>query len=184
MKIYFIRHSEVIRRYQNCYNGHIDIPLSQKGKADAKEVAKKLQNIHFDKAFCSDLLRCRQSIEAFELSCEIIYTDRLREKSWGVHEGKSFDELVAMGLRYTTFQNWIEQLGGEPLESYKSRLEEYFYTVLLKQQANNILVVTHAGVIKMLISIVHGLTLDETFAISLPYSGWLVYDTEVGRFMI
>ena len=184
MRLYFVRHSEVIEEYQGRYNGHIDIPLSQKGKEDAKKLAKKLSHIKFDGAFCSDLLRARETIEPFELECEVIYTDRLREKSWGRHEGMSFEEIVSEGLEYKTFEQWIADLDGERLESYAARLSEYFNEVLLKQNADNILIVTHAGVIKMLVSLSEGLSLDETFSISLPYSGYIVYDTNLKRFLI
>lgn len=184
MRLYFIRHSEVITEYQGSYNGHIDIPLSKKGKRDAKELAKKLSDIHFDKAFCSDLLRAKQTIEAFDLECEIVYTDRLREKSWGRHEGKSFEEIVSEGLEYRNFQQWINDLDGEKLESYAKRLQEYFENVLLQQDGANILIVTHAGVVKMLISLYEKMSLDETFSISLPYSGYVIYDVDGRKFQI
>ena len=184
MKIYFVRHSEVIEEYQGCYNGHIDIPLSKKGREDAKELARELSHIKFDKAFCSDLLRARETIEPFELECEVIYTERLREKSWGRHEGMRFEEIIQEGLEYKSFEQWINDLDGESLESYAERLLEYFNNILLEQEAENILVVTHAGVIKMLIALIEGMSLDKTFAISLPYSGSVVYDTLQKRFLI
>ncbi len=184
MKLYFVRHSEVIEEYQGKYNGHIDIPLSAKGKEDAKELAKKLSHIRFDKAFCSDLLRARQTIEAFELNCEIIYTSSLREKSWGRHEGKSFDEITAEGIVYENFEQWIAALGGETLEVYRRKLHTYFNDVLLAQKGENILVVTHAGVVKMLVSLLEGLTLEETFSIPLPYSGYLCYESSKKGFLL
>lgn len=184
MRIYFVRHAEVIEEYQGRYNGHIDIPLSDKGKADAKELAKKLSYIRFDKAFCSDLLRARQTIEAFDLDCEVVYTDRLREKSWGRHEGMSFDEITKEGLEYRNFEQWIEDLDGEPLQEYAARIWEYFETVLLKEKGENILVVTHAGVIKMLVSLNEKMSLEETFGISLSYGGYLVYEVKERRFIL
>ena len=183
MIVYFVRHSEVIEPYQGKYNGHIDIELSKKGKEDAKKLAKKLKDINFDMVFCSDLLRTRQTLEAFDLDLEVIYTKNLREKSWGVHEGKSFEEIQKEGITYTTFEKWIEDLDGEKLESYTKRVWDYFKNVILKQDAKNILVITHAGVIKTLISKEKNMSLDETFAISLPYSGYIIYDTQKG-FMV
>ena len=184
MRLYFVRHSEVIEAYQGRYNGHIDIPLSSKGREDAKKLAKKLSHIKFDRAFCSDLLRARETIAAFELDCEVVYTDRLREKSWGRHEGMSFEEITKEGIEYKGFEQWIAALDGERLESYAARLQAYFKEVLLGQNGENVLVVTHAGVIKMLISLSEGISLDETFAISLPYGGFIVYDTKQNGFVL
>ena len=184
MLLYFVRHCEVVAEFQNKYNGHIDIPLSAKGREDAVKLAEELSTIRFDKAFCSDLLRAKQTIEAFDLSCEIVYTRRLREKSWGRHEGMGFEEITALGIRYETFEQWISSLDGESIESYAKRLSEYFYTVLLKQNGKNLLVVTHAGVIKMLLSIVEKIDLNEAFTIPLPYSGYIVFDSSKKRFMV
>ena len=182
MKLYFVRHCEVVERYHGRYNGHLDIPLSQKGKADAKLLAQKLSCVDFDRAFCSDLLRAKQTIEPFKLRCEIIYTERLREKSWGRHEGKSFAEITKEGLKYTTFTKWINDLDGENFHHYAQRLLEYFQNVLLKQKGENILVVTHAGVIKTLISLLNKIDLEESFSTPLPYGSYVCYHNE--RFIL
>ncbi len=181
MKIYFVRHSEVIEPYQGCYNGHIDIPLSQKGKEDAKKLAQHLGSIPFEKVFCSDLRRCKETLEAFmPLKAHVVYTPRLREKSWGRHEGKRFEEIEAEGIVYESFSQWINALDGEDVSHYMNRLWEYFQDEILTQKARNILVVTHAGVIKSLIARHEGMGLDETFGIALPYSGYVVYDKKDG----
>lgn len=172
-----MRHSEVIHKYQGKYNGHIDIALSDKGKNDAKELAKKLQNIKFDKIYCSDLLRAKQTLTAFNLSLEPICIDKLREKSWGKHEGKSFEEIEAEGLKYENFKQWISVLDGEDIEEYRARIKEYFYETIFKQKVQNILVVTHSGVIKTLLSITKNISLEEAFAIDLPYSSYITLDT-------
>ncbi len=180
MQIYFVRHSEVVKEYQGCYNGHIDIPLSSKGRVNAKELAKKLSHVKFDKAFCSDLLRARETIEPFELDCEIIYTERLREKSWGRHEGMSFEEITQEGLKYCNFEQWINALDGERFESYVKSVYEYFTNVILKQDAKNILVVTHSGVIKTLIALKKEIDIAKAFGIALPYGDYIRYDSELG----
>jgi len=177
VKITLVRHSEVIKEYQGKYNGHIDISLSEKGKRDAKEVAKKLQNIWFDKIYCSDLVRARETLTAFNYVCEPIYTKELREKSWGKHEGKSFDEIQAEGIEYINFEQWISALDGESIEIYTKRIKSYFYKTILKQDVKHILVVTHSGVIKTLLSIVNNKSLEEAFSIDLPYSAHITLDT-------
>jgi len=173
MKIYFVRHAEVIEKYQGKYNGHIDIPLSQKGKKDAALLGKKLNKIVFDKVYCSDLLRARETLHAMQIDAPIVYTTALREKFWGESEGKSFEELQALGKKYTTFLDWIKQLGGE-------RIWRFFQEEILTQNAMNILVVTHAGVIKSFIALEKKITLEESFSYSLEYNSFVVYDTDKG----
>ena len=172
MKITLVRHSEVIKEYQGKYNGHIDISLSVKGQEDAKELAKKLQNIEFDKIYCSDLLRARETLNVFNHTPTPIYTKELREKSWGRHEGKSFDEIQKEGIEYKNFEQWISTLDGENFKEYSKKIENYFKDVIFKQKEENILVVTHSGVIKTLISILEEISLEKAFSISLPYASY------------
>jgi len=178
MRVTLVRHAEVQENYIGKYNGHIDIPLSKNGKNQAKEVAQKLSHVKFDKIYCSDLIRAKQTLEAFEIETDPIYTDKLREKSWGKHEGKSFQEIQEEGIEYIDFEQWLLALDGEDLNSYKERVREYFYETIFKDDCQNILVVTHSGVIKTMLGIVKDLSLEETFSIELPYSAFITIDID------
>jgi len=173
MQIILVRHAEVVKEYKHKYNGHIDIPLSLKGKQQAKNLALKLQNINFDKIYCSDLKRAKETLHIFNLKKETIYTQELREKSWGIHEGKSFEEIEESGIQYSNFNQWINDLDGENLQFYIQRVEKYFKTTVFQQNVQSILVVTHAGVIKTLLSILNNISLEEAFSIELPYSSYI-----------
>ena len=172
MKIILVRHAEVIKEYQGKYNGHIDVSLSQNGIKQAKELAVKLQDINFDKIYCSDLLRAKQTLDQFNYDLEPIFSENLREKSWGIHEGKSFSEIESMGIKYKNFEQWISTLDGENFKEYSKKIENYFKDVIFKQKEENILVVTHSGVIKTLISILEEISLEKAFSISLPYASY------------
>ncbi len=176
MKITLVRHAEVIEPYQGKYNGHIDIPLSQNGKKQAQELANSLQNEKFDKIYCSDLLRTRETLEAFKLNQETVFSDKLREKSWGKHEGKSFEEILSQGIKYHNFEQWLSHLDGEDISSYRVKVKEYFYEVILQDESKNILIITHSGFIKTLISVVKNISLERAFSTSLPYSSLITFD--------
>ncbi len=173
MRVTLVRHAEVIEEYKGKYNGYIDISLSKNGRNQAKELAQKLQNVKFDKIYCSDLLRAKETLEAFEYEIEPIFSSKLREKSWGRHEGKSFTEIESEGILYENFEQWINALDGEDVESYKTRVEKYFYETIFKSEADEILIVTHAGVIKTLLSRVENISLQEAFGIKLSYSSYV-----------
>ena len=177
MKITLVRHSEVIKEYQGKYNGHIDISLSLKGINDARELAQKLKDKEFDKVYCSDLLRAKETLNELNLDIKPIYTKELREKSWGRHEGKSFEEIQAEGIEYKNFEQWISALDGEDFSIYQERVQKYFYETIFKEDMQNILVVTHSGVIKTLLSIVKDISLKEAFSTNLPYSSFITLDT-------
>jgi broad specificity phosphatase PhoE len=108
----------------------------------------------------------------------------LREKSWGIHEGMSFQEIESTGIKYKDFNQWIEALDGESVESYKERVEKYFFETILRESASEVLVMTHAGVIKTLLSIIKKIPLEKAFALPLPYSSSLDIEFKEGSLKI
>jgi alpha-ribazole phosphatase/probable phosphoglycerate mutase len=183
MKITLVRHTEVEKKYHKRYNGHIDIGLSEEGKKQAKMLGEYFHNSSFDAIYCSDLKRARETLAAFRERGDVVYTKALREKSWGKHEGMSFDEIIAEGeISYNNFLQWIEALDGEPYEEYIQRIQKFFLEFLAKQEMESALVITHAGVIRVLMAIVQNLSLEEAFAIDVPYSSFVVFDTNLKTF--
>ncbi len=183
MKITLIRHAEVDEAYHKKYNGHIDIALSRKGKEDAKKIAKCFEKEPFDLVFCSDLKRARDTLKPFVQAKNAIYTEQLREKSWGRHEGMSFDAIIEEGaFTYENFTQWINALDGEPYEVYMQRVEKFFLQELPSRKAEKVLVVTHAGVIRVLMAIVQELSLEDAFCKEVPYGEAVVFDTDVRSF--
>lgn len=177
MRVTLLRHAQVDERYKNCYNGHNDIGLSKNGYLQAKEVAKKLDTTEFDAVFCSDLRRAKDTLQYSSHAKDANYTKSLREKSWGKHEGLSFDEIIALGkIEYIDFLQWIEALDGEPHEEYIKRVKEFFFSFLPSLKKENILVVTHAGVIRVLLSIINGITLEEAFSIKVENASFTIFD--------
>jgi len=175
MKITLVRHCEVQEKYISCYNGHNNIGLSKNGDVQAKELTKKLSHLNFDTIFCSDLYRAKESVKYLKNSKNIIYTNKLREKSWGKHEGLSFDEIITQGeLKYINFLQWIDALDGESYQVYIKRVKEFFFEYLISLQKNNILIVTHAGVIRTFLSINRDITLEEAFKIKINYGDLII----------
>ena len=183
MKITLVRHTEVDEKYQKKYNGHIDIGLSKFGEKEAEKLADFFSTSAFDLVYCSDLKRARDTLKPFRQEKQAFYTEKLREKSWGKHEGLSFDEIIAAGeIEYREFTEWINALDGEEYEPYIKRVQEFFLEYLISQDAQNILVVTHAGVIRVLIALVKKLSLEEAFSVSVSYGAYIVFDTETMSF--
>jgi len=173
MIITLVRHGEVVEEYRGKYNGHIDIGLSQNGKLQAKELAKKLKSTAFDRVYCSDLLRAKETLYELGLTQEVIYAEQLREKSWGRHEGKSFDEIVADGIEYESFLQWLDALDGQDINEYIKDVRNYFNSTILRTKAKHILVVTHSGLIKTLLHLTNKISLQEAFSKSLPYGSYI-----------
>lgn len=169
MRLYLLRHASVDERYAGRYNGHIDISLSDAGHEEAAQAAAKLQDMSFDGVYCSDLARCRQTLEYIR-AANTVFDERLREKSWGRAEGMSYDEICRkFGITYESFEQFIDAVGGESIAEFAARVGEFFDELRGKEHANAI-VVTHGGVIKMLLAKHRKLSLEEAFALDIHYA--------------
>lgn len=183
MKIVLVRHGAVEEAYHKRYNGEIDIALSKGGEEEAIRLAKCFKDETFDAIYCSDLRRAKETLSPFVQSRDAIYTTALREKSWGRHEGLSFDEIIAEGeIEYKNFLQWIEALDGEPYALYVQRVQQFFLEFLINEQFESVLVVTHAGVIRTLISLVEKISLEEAFSVDIPYGSFIIFDTKEMNF--
>lgn len=183
MKITLVRHAEVEEAYHKCYNGHIDIGLSSKGEKQAKQLARHLQDRSYCAVFCSDLKRCRQTLEHFTFDIKPVYTSMLREKSWGRHEGKTFDEIIVdEDFGYEDFEQWINALDGEAYPQYIARIKNFFKGFLPANPYENVLIMTHAGVIRVLIHILQEISLEEAFCQSFAYADYITLDTDTWQF--
>ena len=160
--ITLIRHGEVEVRYKDAYNGWIDIDLSPKGRLDMQTLGLSLEEC--DLLYCSDLKRCQNSLSHFKAKQTII-SKKLREKSWGLNEGKTFDEI---GIEYESFMQYIYALGGESLNSFEARVKE-IWSEIKSSKEKNITVITHGGVIRMIYCLERGLNYEESFSIDVGF---------------
>ena len=170
MNIYLIRHAEVDKKYHGCYNGWIDISLSENGHFQAQTQAKNLKEINFDKVYSSDLKRCKETLRHFGFDT-ISYEKSLREKHWGDSEGLNYTQICKnKNTEFKDFHQWIKVLGGESIETFNTRIEDIFFNKILLSQANNILIMTHAGVIRSVLSKLNGSSLEDGFNTNIPYA--------------
>jgi 2,3-bisphosphoglycerate-dependent phosphoglycerate mutase len=191
-----VRHGETdwnrVRRLQ----GHTDIALNPTGIEQAARLAAALATEPIDAIHSSDLLRAVATAEpvAVALGVPVIRSALLRERNYGVLEGKTFaeilghypDEAEALRLRRA---GWTIP-NGESLETFYRRAVDTVSAIAAGGQraatsnTPTILIVTHGGVLDMLYRAAFGLALDaeRTFAVPNAVINRLTYDD--GRFVV
>lgn len=187
MILTLVRHGEVDPAALNRYNGHNDIGLSEQGLAQAKALARRFADARFDAVYCSDLRRAAESLVPLLRSSGTlpvpVYTSALREKSWGRHEGKTFDEILTEeGITYESFEQWIDALGGEPRDAYVKRIRHFFLEELAAEPYEQVFIMTHAGVICTLMHLLQGISLEEAFSVPFPYGAHTTLDLDTNKF--
>ena len=101
-KVVLIRHGESSWNKENRFTGWTDVPLSEKGTAEAREAGKLLgqEGLVFDLAFTSVLKRAIKTLwlalEEMDLMCiPTFYSWRLNERHYGALQGLNKAETAA-----------------------------------------------------------------------------------------
>lgn len=173
MNIYLVRHGETEWNKQGLLMGHKNSPLAEKGRKQALEIGKKLNNIFFDAVYSSDSPRAIESAEIMlgKQDHAIKTSSNLRERNFGRFEGKTraemdihtvaFDDLEDFGKFVYKVYSDIES-DGELLKRFFNFLE-----VLKDTNYENVLVVCHGGVIKSILLHLRHLQYDDHKAYSI-----------------
>lgn len=163
MKIYLVRHGETFDNVSGLIAGHLPGKLTEKGRKQSHNAGLDLMNLKFDKVYCSDLARTRQTFDEIQnicnFECEIVYTEKVRERFFGEYEGfyqKEFKWTLEDVMAFRNPQN------GESCNELLARANE-FLEELKESQAESVLVVSHCQFLKAFLCAFNGSGLDEYF---------------------
>ena len=124
--------------------GSVDIPLNERGIAQAHALAEQLEGKHFDKVFCSPLQRARQTCEiAYTGHTKIVFDDRLKERCFGEFEGKLKSEVDFDLLCDENVNIQFER--AESVLDFKNRVFSFLEDIK-PYKDQEILIVAHGGV--------------------------------------
>lgn len=159
MNIYIVRHGQTEENINNFYYGKLDVPLNQNGELQLKISSEKLKDVEFGKIFVSSRKRTQESCKIIcknsilNQGKKYIIDDRINEMDFGVFEGKSFQDIEKLYPR--EYESWGKDWKnfsipeGESYQDFFIRIKSFLdYILTLKE--DNILIVTHGGVIKTL----------------------------------
>lgn len=179
IRLYFIRHGQTEFNAQGRVQGWSDSPLTAQGYAATEIIARKLAEIRFDYAFCSDFQRTRRTAEIIlahnSAKPKLVELSGLREINFGKYESGPEsvmwgDALRVMGLttRQELFVNGRfrhealeiiadndETGAAERPEAFVERLMLTLADIVARVKAGggeNVLVVSHGAAIRMIVT--------------------------------
>lgn len=147
MEIYVVRHGQTDFNIKKVFQGHIDIPLNEVGKEQAKETALKFKNIDVDMILASPLQRALQTAEPISQITGIPITieERLIERSFGDMEGKQNREDWNIKMMLDYEKNYdLEHI--EPIQSLFKRIYDFLDEITEKYHNKRVVLVTHGAV--------------------------------------
>lgn len=157
-KIYLVRHGETDANVEKKYCGQTDVDLNHKGLRDAASIAKVLKNTTFDSIVSSDLKRTLKTAELINAyhHLEIELIPEFREINFGKFENLTFEEI---GIQYPEEkEKMIKEkinynfLEGESLKALHKRVVGAFNKLLKEKENEDLLIVSHGGVIRMILT--------------------------------
>lgn len=158
MKIWLTRHGQTNLNSQRLMQGLTDEPLNDTGREQAKAAREKLGDVKFDAVFASPLIRAIEtaSIIGNVPQEDIIVDPRIIEIDFGKYELHNYDHL---GPRMSAFWVWPEVIPApDTVETIPHMVERCrsFLLEMKDKDYENVLVVCHGGIIRVLSGILEG----------------------------
>jgi len=166
-QITLIRHTSVDVASGVCY-GQSDVDVSATFVTEAQRVLLDLQEHTFDAVYCSPLSRCRK-LASFCGFAEPIIDDRLLELNFGDWELKVWENISDPQLE-RWFSDWINEIptNGESFSEQLVRVNSFIID-LKNTEFQNIVIFTHAGIIRSFGVILEQLPIHEAFNYKVDY---------------
>jgi probable phosphoglycerate mutase len=172
-----VRHGETAWNAEGRVQGQLDIPLNATGLAQARAVASVLKNESFAAIYSSDLTRARQTAQptADLLKKRVVLSESLRERHYGVFQGMTYTEAsVRIPEGYARFKAKDPEYDfgtGESLSRFNERALACIRELVEKHSGENLLVVTHGGVLEMVYRHATGRALSTPRDFEIPNAG-------------
>lgn len=177
---FFVRHGETDWNVEQRIQGHsAQTPLNGNGKGQAERAAEDLAHYSIDAIISSDQPRAREtaSIIGKRLGVDVVGDSGLRERDYGMLEGRSISEITKDRELADIHQNLREYDFAPPKdgESHKM-LEERTWKVFKKYyddknyRNKNIVFVSHSGTIKALLRKLRNASFDDHKNIFIPHA--------------
>jgi len=164
--LFIIRHGETVWNLEGRKHGQLDSPLTALGIRQSKALAQRLSEESFTALYSSDLGRAIATAEfiAERTNHEIVSDQGLRERSFGIFQGLT-DEQVKEKYSFEYGAHNADKINyvipeGESLKEYSTRVIGCLEDLAATREGENIVVVTHGGVIDSWFRYIFDIPLD------------------------
>jgi probable phosphoglycerate mutase len=174
-RIIAVRHGETAWNVDARIQGQLDIGLNDNGRWQARRVGEALAGEEITAVYSSDLGRAHETAQSIAAVTgkEVVPQEGLRERSFGMFEGKTFDEIHQNWPEHA--QNWRKRIpewqppeGGESLLQLRERVTKTLTDLAARHPGEQIVVVAHGGVLDALYRVATGQEVNSPRTWELP----------------
>jgi len=176
--IYLLRHEECFSRGYTGSGSNVE--LTPAGKENARRTAGLLAEANLDVIFTSPMKRCIDTASPIADAAGLlpVSTDELREISFGSWEGRTYDEIEKISgdklSAWLSFPELNSPPGGEKLDQMYERIEYFWRTEIVEKPHLRILIVSHGGPIRTLLSLLSGGGIKNHWAFSIDRGNFCI----------
>lgn len=182
-----LRHGESQWNLENRFTGWVDIPLTDKGRDEARRAGELIKDIPFDTAYTSVLIRAIESTEialkaAAQPNVEVVKNAALNERMYGDLQGLNKDE-TAKKFGAEQVHLWrrsydVRPPGGESLKDTAERTLPYFQSNILPlvSVGKNLLVCAHGNSLRSIVMELDKLTKEQVLELNIATGVPIIYE--------
>ncbi|MBJ9569438.1 adenosylcobalamin/alpha-ribazole phosphatase [Citrobacter sp. Cb041] len=158
MRLWLVRHGETEANVAGLYSGHAPTPLTERGIAQAQTLGTLLRNVPVDNVLCSELERAHHTTQLILAEREVPVRNmpELNEMFFGDWEMRHHRDLAREDAEnYAVWCNdWqnATPTNGEGFQAFSQRVERFIAQLADYKACQNLLVVSHQGVLSVLIA--------------------------------
>jgi probable phosphoglycerate mutase len=186
--LYAVRHGETDYNREDRVQGSHDSNLTDFGRAQAGALAERFRGEEINALFSSPLKRARETAEVISEALGGIETgihDDLMELRCGEFEGVLFEEIKRN--HWEKFLTWLREPdvqapGGESMNQLYDRVSSALKEILANFDGDGrVLVVSHAGVVRMTLASLVGVPVGVSTSFSLTNASVSTFNLRRGR---
>ena len=170
-----LRHGETEAEAGKLY-GATDIPLSDLGKSQALKAAKIIHKEPIANVISSPLKRCAWLSEKLNTRQHIStsYHIGFSEMNFGDWEGKDIQTLIQQEPNFRQDISQLKPPNGETFTDFEQRVSTTWHDYISQhlEQGGHHLLVTHGGVIRLLLGQVLHIPKQYLSSLYIPHAAW------------
>lgn len=160
MKLYVARHGQTRWNVENKICGRTDLPLTEEGLRQARELSGKVKDLQIDLIISSPMIRALHMAKLLSEGCgaPIMVDERLIEQDYGVFEGRDRQdpEFLANKRQFA-----LRYPGGESMMQMAGRIYPFLQELKKAHSRKTVLLTCHGGVCRVIRSYFQDMTNEE-----------------------
>jgi alpha-ribazole phosphatase len=185
-RLWLVRHGLTEWNVQQRFCGHSDVPLSARGRVQARWLARRLEKEAISTIYTSDLARARETATIIASqrtpALQVKVSAAWREMDFGAWEGLTFSEIADQfkdQLGFFSDPEHFSPPNGESLAHLLQRVQAELAAIAYSddmQMEGDAVIVSHGGPLRILLCSILGMPVERQWQLRLDHGSLSAID--------